>query len=138
MQEFTILRDGAPALLIEATQKAQIESRGSTGDAQHRWHEVVVYELAAGGWVASVGYRSTWQAETDGHNSAFEAGVLADLIVELQGVNATEHLLGRPERSEAEEKHNKPHNQILRDGLRRRWDRLISDLCKMLGVVEVR
>lgn len=135
MAEYEITRDGQPALAFDGELLAELTSKGHQGDAQNRWHEVELYEVEECGFVAAVCYHSLWQGESGLHCS-FDCATKEALLGELRGYDPTLGVDGRPERSDAERERNGPFNQRVRDGLRRRWEGLLTEAADKLGVIE--
>ena len=131
-----LLREGLPALCLEGEQLcAELATYSPHGDAQNRYHEVNLYSVDGGGFVAGVVYRSRWQGESDLY-TAYQCAEASALFAELQSHDPTEGFVGRPERTEAEAQFARPHNQAKKTDLRRRWARLLSEAASALGVTE--
>lgn len=127
MSSYTLTRTGNRPLAFDGEAIAGATSRGSSGPAENRWHELAVYRTAGGALVLRLAYRTQWQGEL-AHDEAVQVASAEDAAAELRAYDPCAYLLGYPPGE-----HYAERQERVRRDLRLRYETAVSEV---LGELE--
>ena len=64
-KQYQLTRTGDAPLIFSGELLAAAGDRIHGGQEQNRWHELLLYRTTGGTYVVGIGYKSTWQGESE-------------------------------------------------------------------------
>ncbi len=129
-QSVRLTRTGDAPLAFTGRMLADVSGKRLAEGDVPRWHDLAIYETAAGQYVVAIGYRTTWKGEM-GRDSLAVVADRNELRDALKRYDPVAHVQGFPPGSQFAEKQAR-----LVAMMRQQWDNLITMALNEVDVEE--